>query len=114
MSRETRSNASWNANAADDTETDGQGQPSPTRKLIIGLQEQVSALTDAIRSLEQRVPSRVVSVEEAAHHLSVSVQTIRRWCRSGALPYVRRGGELRIDLAKIRSMDRQDIRRIAG
>ena len=114
MSREMRSNASWNANTADDTETDAQGQPSPTRKLIIGLQEQVLALTDAIRSLEQRVPSRVVSVEEAAHHLSVSVQTIRRWCRSGALPYVRRGRELRIDLTKVQALGKDEVRRLAG
>jgi len=114
MNREARSNASWSTNTADDTETDAHGQPSPTRKLIIGLQEQVVALTDAIRALEQRVPSRVVSVEEAAQHLSVSVQTIRRWCKAGSLPYVRRGRELRIDLAKVRAMTGADIRSLAS
>ena len=113
MSREARSSAPWNAAAADNPEDDSSEQPSPTRKLIIGLQEQVLALTDAIRALEQRVPSRVVSVEEAARHLSVSVQTIRRWCKAGVLPYVRRGRELRIDLSKVRAIEGAEVRRLA-
>jgi len=114
MNRQARANESSYDLAPDDSEIDGQGQLSPTRKLIIGLQDQIGALTDAIRALEQRVPSRVVSVEEAARHLSVSVQTIRRWCKSGALPYVRRGRELRIDLSQIQPKDGREIRRLAG
>ena len=112
MNRQARANESSFDLDPDHSELDGRGQPSPTRKLIIGLQDQIGALTDAIRALEQRVPSRVVSVEEAARHLSVSVQTIRRWCKSGALPYVRRGRELRIDLMKVRAIDGSDIRRL--
>jgi excisionase family DNA binding protein len=100
--------------APDDVDGDGQGQLSSTRELIIGLQDQIVALTDAIRSLEQRVPSRVVCVEEAARHLSVSVQTIRRWCKVGTLPYVPRGRELRIDLSKVQVLAGADIRRLAG
>ena len=114
MNRPARASESWSAATPDDPERDGQGQPSQTRKLIIGLQDQMVALTDAIRALEQRVPSRVVSVEEAAHHLSVSVQTIRRWCKSGALPYVRRGRELRIDLTKVRALDGAGVRQLFG
>jgi excisionase family DNA binding protein len=97
----------------DNPELDGQGRASPTKELIIGLQEQVIALTGAVRSLEQRLPSRVVSVDEAAGHLSVSVQTIRRWCKAGLLPYVRRGRELRIDLTKVRALSGEEIRRLA-
>lgn len=95
-------------------DVDGQERPSRTRELIIGLQEQVVALTGAVRSLEQRIPDRVVSVEEAARHLSVSVQTIRRWCKAGSLPYVRRGRELRIDLTKVRAFSGDDVRRLVG
>ena len=98
----------------DNPELDGKGRVSPTKELIIGLQEQIMALTGAVRSLEQRLPSRVVSVEEAAGHLSVSVQTIRRWCKAGLLPYVRRGRELRIDLTKVRALSGEDVRRLAG
>ena len=114
MSREAHASESSYGLAPDDSEIDGQGQPSQTRKLIIGLQEQIGALTDAVRALEQRVPSRVVSVEEAARHLSVSVQTIRRWCKSGSLPYLRRGRELRIDLSKVRALDRTGVRGLVG
>jgi excisionase family DNA binding protein len=78
------------------------------------LEAQVSALTGAVRGLEERLPARVVTVEQAAQHLSVSVQTIRRWCKAGALPYVRRGRELRIDLTKVRALSGADVRRIAG
>jgi hypothetical protein len=44
----------------------------------------------------------------------VSVQTIRRWCKAGSLPYLRRGRELRIDLTKVRAVDHRDIRHLAG
>ena len=87
---------------------------SPTRELIIRLEVQVTALTGAVRGLEERLPARVVTVEEAARHLSVSVQTIRRWCKAGRLGYVRRGRELRIDLTKVRALGGDDIRRLAG
>jgi len=86
---------------------------SPTRELIIGLREEVHALRGAVRGLEERFPARLVSVEDAAHHLSVSIPTIRRWCKSGALPYVRRGRELRIDLSKVKALDAKDIRKLA-
>lgn len=99
--------------AADDPDADRHGRPGQTKELIIGLHAQVEALTGAVRSLEERIPARVVSVQEAARHLSVSVQTIRRWCKAGALPYVRRGRELRIDLSKIRALSGQDVRRLA-
>jgi excisionase family DNA binding protein len=99
---------------ADNPDIDMHGRPGQTKELIIDLREQVVALADAVRALEQRMPSRVVSVDEAARHLSVSVQTIRRWCKAGALPYVRRGRELRIDLTKVRALADADIRRMVG
>jgi excisionase family DNA binding protein len=98
---------------ANDTELDGAGYARHTNELILGLQEQIAALVGVVHTLEERLPSRVVAVEEAARHLSVSVQTIRRWCKSGALPYVRRGRELRIDLTKVRALGREEVRRLA-
>jgi excisionase family DNA binding protein len=87
-----------------------QGEGSPTRELIVRLEAQVTALTGAVRGLEERLPSRLVSVEEAAEHLSISVQTVRRWCKAGQLAYVRRGRELRIDLTKVRAVMDADLR----
>jgi excisionase family DNA binding protein len=98
---------------ANDTDLDATGYARQTNDLILGLQEQIAALVLAMRTLEERLPSRVVAVEEAARHLSVSVQTIRRWCKSGALPYVRRGRELRIDLTNVQALGREDVRRLA-
>jgi excisionase family DNA binding protein len=88
-----------------------QGVESPTRELIVRLEAQVTALTGAVRGLEERLPARLVSVEEAAAHLSISVQTVRRWCKAGQLAYVRRGRELRIDLTKVRAVMDEDLRR---
>ena len=87
---------------------------SPTRELIIGLRAEVRALSGTVRGLEERLPAQLVSVEDAARHLAVSVQTIRRWCKGGALPYVRRGRELRIDLSKVKALGGRDVRRLAG
>jgi excisionase family DNA binding protein len=58
-------------------------------------------------------PARLVTVQEAADALSVSPQTIRRWCKDGRLPYVRRGHELRIDLSKVRALGAAEIAAIA-
>jgi excisionase family DNA binding protein len=98
---------------ANDTELDAAGYARRTNELVLGLQEQMAALIGVVRSLEERLPSRVVAVDEAARQLSVSVQTIRRWCKSGALPYLRRGRELRIDLTKVRALGRDEVRRLA-
>jgi excisionase family DNA binding protein len=86
---------------------------SRTGKLVVSLQDQVGDLVAAVRSLERRIPAKLVSVEETAQHLSISVQTVRRWCKTGLLPYVRRGRELRIDLSKVQARGPEDIRRLA-
>ena len=84
---------------------------NPTREIVIRLEAQVTALTGAVRGLEERLPPRLVSVEEAAQHLSISVQTVRRWCKAGQLAYVRRGRQLRIDLTKVRAFTNDELRR---
>lgn len=92
---------------------DGSNAPG-IRELVLALHDQMVALTHAIRAMEQRLPTPVVSVAAAARHLAVSVQTIRRWCKTGRLAYVRRGRELRIDLTKVRALTDEDVRRLAG
>jgi excisionase family DNA binding protein len=88
------------------------GDMSRTGKLVVSLQDQVGDLVAAVRSLERRIPAKLVSVEETAQHLSISVQTVRRWCKAGLLPYVRRGRELRIDLTKVQARGPEEIRRL--
>lgn len=93
-------------------EEEEEEEMSRTGKLVVSLQNQVGDLAAAVRSLERRIPARLVSVEETAQHLSISVQTVRRWCKAGLLPYVRRGRELRIDLTEVQARGREDIRRL--
>jgi excisionase family DNA binding protein len=90
-----------------------QGDGARTRQLIIELQAEIRALRGAVSGLEERLPPQLVSVETAARQLSVSVQTIRRWCKAGALPYLRRGRELRIDLSKLKALSGEEVRALA-
>jgi excisionase family DNA binding protein len=62
--------------------------------------------------MSQRLPA-LVNVEEAAPILGVSPATVRRWAGTGQIPSVRLGRRLRIDLSKIRTLDRSDIARLA-
>jgi excisionase family DNA binding protein len=49
--------------------------------------------------------SEYLTTEEAAAHLRVSVETIRRWCRQGKLATVRFGRAHRIPLRAILALD---------
>jgi excisionase family DNA binding protein len=84
---------------------------STTREIVL------TAFRDIDRRLaviETRMPApKLLTVSEAADALSVSVQTIRRWCKSGRVPYVRRGHELRIDLSDVRALSTDDIAAMA-
>jgi excisionase family DNA binding protein len=49
--------------------------------------------------------SEYLTTEEAAAHLRVSVETIRRWCRQGKLATVRFGRAHRIPLRAMLALD---------
>ena len=59
------------------------------------------------------MPPPLVPPSEAARHLGVSIQTIRRWVRLEKIAYVRRGRSVRIDLSKCRALDAADVRALA-
>jgi excisionase family DNA binding protein len=86
---------------------------SRTGKLVVVLQDQVEQLTVAIRSLERHLPAPLVSVQDAAERLGVSVNTVRRRVKSGDIPCTRIGKAVRIDLTKVRPLDQTEVSELA-
>ena len=86
---------------------------SRTGKLVVTLQDQVELLTVAIRSLERHLPAPLVSVQDAAERLGVSVNTVRRRVKSGDIPCTRIGKAVRIDLTKVRPLDQVEANDLA-
>ena len=74
--------------------------PSPPLTLL-DLAAHMQRLEIAVRSLEARLPPQLVTVEEAAARLSVSVKTIRRRLQRREWPHIRVGRQIRIDLAAL-------------
>ena len=89
------------------------GKMSRTGELVVILQDQVEQLTVAIRSLERHLPAPLVSVQDAAERLGVSVNTVRRRVKSGDIPCTRIGKALRIDLTKVRALDQVEVNELA-
>lgn len=73
----------------------------------------METLTVAIRSLERHLPASLVSVHEAAERLGVSVNTVRRRVKSGDVPSTRIGKAVRIDLTKVRPLDKSEVNEMA-
>ena len=86
---------------------------SRTGELVVILQDQVEQLTVAIRSLERHLPAPLVSVQDAAERLGVSVNTVRRRVKSGHIPSTRIGKAVRIDLTKVRPLDQVEVGELA-
>jgi excisionase family DNA binding protein len=57
--------------------------------------QQVTAILSALRG-EQRTPSRLLTMREAAARFGCTVRTVQRWCREGELQTIRRGRLVRI------------------
>jgi excisionase family DNA binding protein len=55
----------------------------------------------------------LVSVQDAAQRLGVSVNTVRRRVKSGHIPSTRIGKAVRIDLTKVRPLDQVEVSELA-
>jgi|SRR5579871_328766 len=82
-------------------------------RVLDDLRRQVADLTEAVRSMESRLPSLLVSADRAAKVWGCSPASVRRWAAAGVIPTVRLGRSLKVDLSKIRGMDADDIARLA-
>lgn len=54
-------------------------------------------LTAEVEALRRALPTRMLSISEAAEHLGISVATVRRRVRDGSLPSKKLGRSVRID-----------------
>jgi excisionase family DNA binding protein len=53
---------------------------------------------------EQRTPSRLLTMREAAARFGCTVRTVQRWCREGELQTIKRGRLVRIPEESLYSM----------
>lgn len=60
--------------------------------------ERLERIEERVESLSARLPSRLLTVEEAARELGVCADTVRRKCRDGELAHRRVGRVIRIDI----------------
>jgi excisionase family DNA binding protein len=69
---------------------------------LAALDLRLARIEEALAALRRSTPSALVPVDEAARLLGLSVSTVRRQIKSGALPSRRIGRSVRIDLAALR------------
>jgi excisionase family DNA binding protein len=80
---------------------------APLRHHMVRLLEEIAELRCAL-------PSTLVPLDEAANRLGVSLSTVRRMAKSGALPVRRLGGRtLRVDLRDLAAPRDAEVVRLA-
>lgn len=80
---------------------------------LSAIERSIRNLTDLLQEIRKSLPPKLVSVETAAEALEVSESTVRRWIKSGDIPYTKIGGSIRIDLAAFRPKSEQEIASLA-
>jgi excisionase family DNA binding protein len=69
-------------------------------KAIIGADDEITTqqagqILSVLRG-EQRTPSKLLTMREAAARFGCTVRTVQRWCREGELQTIKRGRLVRI------------------
>ncbi len=77
------------------------------------LRAEVRALASRVEQLRRTLPAQLVSMQEAAGHLDLSLSTVRRMVKRGDLPYRRLGRSVRVDLAALHPMTDGEVARAA-
>lgn len=70
---------------------------------------EVQRMTAELEALRRALPSRLVTLAEAAEQLGVSLATVRRRVRDGSLPSKRIGRAVRVDLSALGSTAAHDV-----
>ena len=94
-----------------------EGAPPPANQVSAQLAELTIVVRDvqaAVRALEKRIPARLVSVKEAAETLGCSESTVWRKIKVGEIPHRRIGRTVRVDLSRLRALDRDEVEAMAA
>jgi excisionase family DNA binding protein len=83
--------------------------PLPTAEAGGDLADEVRRLAATVEALARSSPPALVPVEEAARALGLSVSTVRRRVKDGAIPSRKLGRALRVDLAGLRPLSREEV-----
>jgi excisionase family DNA binding protein len=62
------------------------------------LESELRRMSAEVEALRRALPPQLVTLPEAARHLSVSVATVRRRVKDGSIPSRRIGRSVRVDL----------------
>ena len=63
---------------------------------------------------EQRLPRRLINIDELASLWSVPKATLYNWVNQGRLPYVKLGRSLRFDVLQIEELREHSTMGVAG
>jgi excisionase family DNA binding protein len=84
------------------------------RDALADLRAEVRNLAAQVEHLRRSLPAQLVSVQEAAEHLHLSLSTVRRMVKRGDLPSRRLGRSVRVDLAALHPMTDEEAARAAA
>jgi len=65
-------------------------------------------------ALQAALPPKHLTITEAAKLYQVSAKTMRRWVNRGAVPSLKVGHVIRVDVSRLRGVDAADIAKLAG
>ena len=83
----------------------------PTR--LAALERSIGAASGELLRIREAIPPLLVSVPDAAVAFKVSIPTMRRWVKAGAVPIVKVGATVRVDLSRLHGRDDLSIARAA-
>ena len=65
-------------------------------------------------ALQAALPPKHMTITEAAKLYEVSTKTMRRWVNGGAVPTLKIGRVIRVDVSRLRGVDAADIAKLAA
>jgi len=77
------------------------------------LERQITGLVNEVSRFRAALPPALATIPVAAGALGVSVPTVRRWVKAGAVPTVKIGNTVRVDLSRLQGVDEVTVARLA-
>lgn len=83
------------------------------RAELAPLLDTVSQLSQQVESLQRALPPQLVTIQEAAKRLGISVSSVRRRLGDGSLPCRRVGRAVRVDVTGLHAPTKAEVVRLA-